>query len=160
MVGLGELAAPLRPVPGGKGLKLEASLRADERFEVLGEGPGALVRLRTESPIGSGGTQNALIKGLAEAFAFAPPEVQVESRSQPAAQGHWEEIGAEGSLTSVTSGTRMRFGIGNNWVERTAGILPFIVSNDYFGRDPAPGHRKILQKFVPARQEDQQCNQQ
>jgi hypothetical protein len=41
---LGPLVAPLRPI-GGESLKLEASLRADSRFEVHGKGIEAVVRL-------------------------------------------------------------------------------------------------------------------
>ena len=56
----------------------------------------------------------------------------------------------ENDVVRVPSGTRLRFGAGTRWVEKTAGLLPLFATNDQFGSDPAPGTRKKVQRWQPA----------
>ena len=59
----------------------------------------------------------------------------------------WVVIGVEGQLmTQVEIGTRIRYGLeGRGWIEGVTVQSSFPITNEYFGRDPAPGMRKVLQ---------------
>lgn len=247
MASLGEFAAPLRP-PGGKSLKLEASLRADNRFVVTGDGPEALVCLRddeagaltaavaslavgkrrsaaalkgsmaaaldslahiyclwppgsskhlhelqqlaTGSPVagldcesalrrdprffvtadGRVGMPSAVYDQLRESSGMGPhPDQRVRAApaaapqppaapvrggsataSLPQPSGAWVDAGWENELVRMPRGTRVRYGSEPHWVESTIdGVLPFFVSNDFFGTDPAFGTRKKMQRWQP-----------
>ena len=70
--------------------------------------------------------------------------------AERAAAGAWVDVADENDVVRVPSGTRLRFGAGTRWVEKTAGLLPFFATNDQFGSDPAPGTRKKVQRWQPA----------
>jgi len=230
---LGVLVSSLRP-PGGEGLKLEASLRADSRFEVQGKGLEAVVRLiddtntqseLTPSPFSELGylagsklvskgselvskgseflisilsppipsasvskssvvrddstAQNEEDKRLRdieaneEAKRRAEEKARMDAAQQEEAirirrldeeserkrqeqlkssmmmakkQGKWVRKGNEGHYVTIPSGTLVRYGAGDRWVESTIKFaFPFLISNDSFKIDPAPGVGKCLE---------------
>jgi hypothetical protein len=59
----------------------------------------------------------------------------------------WEPIGSETQRVTVDANTRVRFGTDNRWVYKTASGS-FTITNDFFGRDPAPGVGKRCEKAV------------
>jgi hypothetical protein len=59
----------------------------------------------------------------------------------------WETIGSETQRVTVDANTRVRFGTDNRWVYKTASGS-FTITNDFFGRDPAPGVGKRCEKAI------------
>ena len=60
-------------------------------------------------------------------------------------QGKWVRQGREGQYATIPSGTLVRYGVGDRWHESTIKIaFPFLISNDSFKVDPAPGVGKYL----------------
>jgi hypothetical protein len=227
---LGVLVSSLRP-PGGEGLKLEATLRADSRFDVQGKGLEAVVRLiddaqseLTPSPyseLGYLAGSNLVSKGselvskgselvskgselvskssefLISILSPPPPSVSVskspvvkddsnaqyeeakrlrdieaneairirrleEERKREEEKirqeqlkssmmmtkklGKWVRKGKEGDYVTIPSGTLVRYGAGERWVESTIKFaFPFLISNDSFKGDPCPGVGKCLE---------------
>ena len=243
------LVSSLRP-PGGEGLKLEASLRADSRFDVQGKGLEAVVRLidgthtqseLTPSPpysefgylagsklvskgseLVSKGSEFLIsmlspplpsvskssvvrddstaqneeakrlrdIEAIEEAKRRAEEKARMDAAQQEEAlriirldeeairirrldeerkreeerkrqeqlkssmmvakkQGKWVRKGNEGHWVTIPSGTLVRYGAGDRWVESTIKFtlfaVPFLISNDSFKVDPCPGVGKYLE---------------
>jgi hypothetical protein len=71
----------------------------------------------------------------------------------PAAGGAWLVVGYEFEEFSrgFPAGTRLRFGVaGVGWVEKVLDSDgPFRASLAFFGADPAKGHKKAVEKFLP-----------
>lgn len=63
----------------------------------------------------------------------------------------WVMIGVEGeTMIGVPLGARVRYGSdGIGWIERVTGQTTFPITNEYFGKDPAPGMRKVLIMLPP-----------
>ena len=238
---LGVLVSSLRP-PGGEGLKLEASLRADSRFDVQGKGLEAVVRLidgtHTQSeltpsppyselgylagsklvskgselvskgseflismlspPLPSASVSKSSvvrddstaqneeakrlrdIEAIEEAKRRAEEKARMDAAQQEEAlrirrldeerkreeerkrqeqlkpsitmakkQGKWVRKGNEGNWATIPSGTLVRYGAGDRWVESTIKFtlfaVPFLISNDSFKVDPCPGVGKYLE---------------
>jgi hypothetical protein len=61
--------------------------------------------------------------------------------------GVWEVVGSEGeAVDSVEVGAHVRYGAeGVGWVERLTDTPRWTASNWAFGRDPAPGVKKVVQ---------------
>jgi hypothetical protein len=56
----------------------------------------------------------------------------------------WKTIGNEGATATVPANSEIRYGITGKWVNKTLSGS-FIIRNDTFGSDPAPGVGKIAQ---------------
>jgi hypothetical protein len=81
-----------------------------------------------------------------------PEHARIVDLLERAIKGAWVDVpnGGENGTVYLPSGTRVRYGAGSHWVERTVGgVLPIHVTNKTFG-DPAVGVAKKLQKWVPA----------
>lgn len=63
----------------------------------------------------------------------------------------WVMIGVEGeTMIGVEVGARVRYGSdGIGWIEGVTIHSSFPITNEYFGRDPAPGVRKVLLMLHP-----------
>ena len=60
--------------------------------------------------------------------------------------GKWVRKGKEGDYVTIPSGTLVRYGAGERWVESTIKFaFPFLISNDSFKGDPCPGVGKCLE---------------
>jgi hypothetical protein len=60
--------------------------------------------------------------------------------------GQWVRKYKEGQYATLATGTSVRYGIDNHWIETTIKLsFPFLVSNEAFKCDPAPGVGKFLE---------------
>ncbi len=69
--------------------------------------------------------------------------------AMPTVPGTWAQIGVENETITVAKGIFIRYGVGTSWVYAQASGLPFVASNDYFGRDPATTIQKAVEAFTP-----------
>jgi len=63
-------------------------------------------------------------------------------------KGRWEKIGSENTTLTVKTGTHLRFGKGDKWIEKVNEHEKFNGDVKYFGSDPCPGIPKEIHKFV------------
>jgi hypothetical protein len=64
----------------------------------------------------------------------------------PKKTGQWVNKGKEGQYITLPAWTLVRYGVGNRWVESTIKLgFPFLISNEAFKVDPAPGEGKFLE---------------
>ncbi len=60
------------------------------------------------------------------------------------AMGPWAAAGKEGQTIRIATPTLVRYGAGKDWIERIV-TKSFKASNEFFGRDPAPGAQKVVE---------------
>lgn len=81
--------------------------------------------------------------GIAE-----PPPVVVPPPTQPPpAAGSWMQIAAEHGRINLPTGTRVRFGAGASWVEKSLEFSGELCNAEQFGSDPLPGGEKVCQAW-------------
>jgi hypothetical protein len=56
----------------------------------------------------------------------------------------WKTLGNEGATATVPANSEVRYGITGKWVNKTLSGS-FVIRNDTFGSDPAPGVGKMAQ---------------
>jgi hypothetical protein len=63
-------------------------------------------------------------------------------------KGIWEKIGFENNMLTLKTGTNIRFGKGDKWIEKVTDDENFKGDIKYFGSDPCPGVPKEIHKFI------------
>ena len=74
-----------------------------------------------------------------------PPRGATAESISSASSGVWEVLGSEGDTVGVEVGAHLRYGVEGAWVERLSDSPRFTATNWHFGRDPAPGVKKVVQ---------------
>ncbi len=120
---------------------------------------GPLLPVGCAGDIKAGGTAPAVVDQPAPAPAPAPAPTPTPASPAPTpaptpvpATGTtdtWVKIGDENANVTVDANTVVRYGTAGKWVEKTVSGA-FKATNDFFGRDPATGIIKSVEKKVSA----------